>query len=63
MTYQRAFNGLDMGWALDTGDGNITTNTVTTRKYVYNPGFVDYELVLADVALANYQAIHTANRR
>ena len=23
LTYQRAFNGLDMGWALDTGDGHI----------------------------------------
>ena len=33
LTYQRAFNGLDMGWALDIGDGNATI--IYTRVPTY----------------------------
>ena len=55
LTYQKAFNGLDMGWVLDSGDGAITTRT--KRVYYNNPGFGDGEIMLADIAQANYQAL------
>ena len=49
LTYQRAFNGLDMGWALDTGTGSMNVNFVTVVQ------FADADVTPADIAAANYQ--------
>ena len=49
LTYQRAFNGLDMGWALDTGFGNINVNINIVAQ------FADADVTPADTSAANYQ--------
>ena len=49
LTYQRAFNGLDMGWALDSGDGNINIQ-------LFNVGqFANADVTPADTTAVNYQ--------
>ena len=55
LSYQRSFNGLDRGWALDTGDGGISI--ATSRRFSGTPGFMDSELTIATIGLADYQGI------
>ena len=49
ITYQKAFNGLDMGWALDEGDGDINIQFSIVRQ------FADADVTPADITAANYQ--------
>ena len=48
LTYQRTFNGLDMGWALDTGDGNIPTAFNTVPYYTADT------FIMPDISKATY---------
>ena len=51
LTYQRAFNGLDMGWALDTGDGHMPI------AFKNVPTYTPDTFVMANTTKANYTMV------